>query len=143
MRKTNLLIFLSCLVALLTATSLNGSDDWVEFLRTNQGDIVSYDKVSMKKVTKDIVQIWVKDVFSEERRRKLIDYHKHISNIGQLSHDVSLNEIDCKKMMYRSLSITGRDADGADLFSSSDDNSKWNRIPHSSVWDTLQKAVCQ
>jgi hypothetical protein len=143
MKKTKLIIFLSCLVVLLTVTSINGSDDWVEFSRTNQGDIVSYDKASLKQITKDIVQVWVKDVLSDERRRKLIDYHKYVHNIGQLSHDVSLNEIDCKKMMYRSLSITGRDANGADLFSSSDDNSKWNSISHNSVWDALQKAVCR
>jgi hypothetical protein len=143
MKKTKLLIFLLCLIVLLTVTSINGSDDWVEFSRTNQGDIASYDKVSLRQIRKDIVQVWVKDVLSDERRRNLIDYHKYVNNIGKLSHDVSLNEIDCKKMMYRSLSITGRDADGADLFSSSDDNSNWNRISHNSMWDTLQKAVCK
>lgn len=142
MKKSKLVVSLSCLVVLLTVTSLKGSDDWVEFSRTNQGDIGSYDKASIKQVTKDIVQVWVKDVFSAERRKKLIEYHKYITNIDQLTHDVSLNEIDCTKKMYRSLSITGRSADGNDLFSSSDDNSRWNRISNNSVWNTLQKAVC-
>ena len=136
------IISLSFLIILLTVSPVKGSSDWVEYLRTNSGDILSYDKDNIKHATKDIVQVWVKDVLSNERRKNLIDYHKYVNNIETLSHYVSLNEIDCKKRMYRSLSVSGRDTDGNDLFSSSDDNSQWNRIPSKSAWDTLQKTVC-
>ena len=90
MKKSKLVVSLSCLVVLLTVTSLKGSDDWVEFSRTNQGDIGSYDKASIKQVTKDIVQVWVKDVFSAERRKKLIEYHKYINNIEVSFHIIYL-----------------------------------------------------
>jgi hypothetical protein len=143
-RKLSLSVFttISLLFFLLDVSPVKGSSDWVEYFRTNSGDILSYDKDRINNVTKDIVQVWVKDVLSNERKNNLIDYHKYVYNIEMLSHYISLNEIDCKKRMYRSLSVTGRDTDGNDLFSSSDDNSQWNRIPAKSGWETLQKTVC-
>jgi hypothetical protein len=144
-RKLSLSVFTTIsllLFFLLDVSPVKGSSDWVEYFRTNSGDILSYDKDRINNVTKDIVQVWVKDVLSNERKNNLIDYHKYVYNIEMLSHYISLNEIDCKKRMYRSLSVTGRDTDGNDLFSSSDDNSQWNRIPAKSGWETLQKTVC-
>jgi len=50
---------------------VNSSDDWVKYRNDDYGNVYSYKKVN---IDKGIVQVWRKKVFSDEGRKKEIQY---------------------------------------------------------------------
>lgn len=147
MKTINSFIFLPFLIILLLVTSVESASDWVEFGRYNNGDVISYNKVSIKYMTKDMVQVWCKDVFSDEGREENIQYmrNKGISTEGwnKLSHGLILVEIDCKKERNQSLNVTYYDTDGKVLYRNSYDKRNWDDIPPGLIFDNLRKKVCK
>lgn len=148
MKPVHSVIFLPFLIILLLVTSvIGGSDEWVEYGRSTKGDIFLYNKVSIKHVTKDIVQVWGKDVFSDEGRETYIQYMRKkghsTEGLDKLSQSLTLLEIDCKKKRYWSLSMTEYDKDGNVLESSSTDKPDWSYVVPDSRMDKLRKKVCK
>jgi hypothetical protein len=66
-------IFWPFLIILLLVTPGNGAaENWVDYWVSPKGNIFSYDNVSVIHGTKDVVQVWGKEVFSDEGRVKQI-----------------------------------------------------------------------
>ena len=148
MRTISSIIFLPFLIILLLATFVNGfSDEWVEYGRSKSGNVYSYNKVNIKRSIKGIVQVSCKYDFSDEGReeyiQKLRDREMSTKRYEKLSHTLNLLEIDCRKGMYRIVSITYHDTDGHVTDSYSSDEQDWSNIPPKTIEDTLRKKVCK
>ena len=148
MRTISSIVFLPFLIILLLATCVNGfSDDWVEYGRSKSGNVYSYNKVNIKHSIKGMVQVWCKYDFSDEGReeyiQKLRDREMSTKRYEKLSHTLNLLEIDCRKGMYRIVSITYHDTDGHVTDSYSSDEQDWSNIPPKTIEDTLRKKVCK
>jgi hypothetical protein len=148
MRTAYSIIFLSFLLILMLVTPVNGSSDWVRCERSNTGNVLFYNKVSIKHRTGDIVQVWYKLVYSDEGREECI---QHLKTRGfllsedwdRLSYRLALKEIDCKNEMSRFLSIIFYDTYSTVLSSDSYDKPKWDYIVPGSMMDILRKKVCK
>jgi uncharacterized protein YxeA len=140
-------IFLPFVFILLIVTPVKGSSDWEEF-NTYKGKVYSYNKVNIKHGANDIVQVWVKTVYSNEgRERDLVYMRKQglatAKEWDKLSDRLSLVELDCKKERTRVISITYYDSDGGILYSKSSDKQDWKSIVSNSSFDILRKKVCK
>jgi len=146
MKKISSVVSLSVLVLLLLVTPVICSSDWVEYGESRDG-ISSYNKVSIKHLTKDIVQVWSKIDHSDEGRNKLIQLLSKTGSTPEgwdkLSHSLYFMEIECKKGMSRYLSKRFYGGDGGVLYSMDLDNSKWDYISPDSMGNTLRKEVCK
>jgi hypothetical protein len=139
-------IFLPFLIILIQVTPVIGSD-WVEYARDKDGSVLLYDKVSVNHTKKNRVQVSWKYVYSDESREKLIqDLRKtglSTEEWNKLSHNLSLQEIDCKKKRVRLFSLTKYDTDGKIIFVHSYDKPLWDYIEPNTMPDKLRKKVCK
>lgn len=140
-------IFLPFLIILLLMTPVNGAEDWVEYWVSPMGNIFSYNKISLTHSTKDIVQVWEREVFSAEGRVRQIRLMEKMElspeGYDKISHILISYEIDCKKKMFQKLSFTHYDTDNKVLLTHSPDIPDWNYIVTDSVRDTLREKVCK
>jgi hypothetical protein len=65
------------------------------------------------------------------------------SGWDKLSEKRTVDEIDCKKEMFQSISLVYFDTDGKELYSDSYDTSEWTRISPDTTMDKLRKIVCK
>ena len=142
--KTGYSFILSVLFVLLLVNPVIGSD-WVKYWRYKE-NIYFYNRVSVKHIKEDIVQVWGKVVFSDEAREKDIQGMRKwgLSTEGydKLSHTLDLYEIDCKNQRYQFLSVTHYDTDGSVIKGLSYDKPDWTHILPNSIMDNLRKKVC-
>jgi len=135
------------IIILLITPVMGSSDEWVEYDMSKNGNIYSYNKVNIKHRTKNIVQVWIREVFSDEGREKIIQPMRKgglpTEEWEKLSHTLVLDEIDCKKRRHQILSITHYDTDGKVFFIHSYDKPKWDYIVPRSTMNTLRKKVCK
>jgi hypothetical protein len=108
------------------------------------GNVSSYKKLIAKKGQGKCL---VKDVFSDKGRREYIQNRTEkrlsIEGYDKLSNTQSLSEINCKKKMIMSISVSDFDTDGKKLDSYSVDKPKWVKIRNNSFFDSLRKEVCK
>jgi hypothetical protein len=140
-------MLLPFLVILLFVTHVSGSE-WDEYGRSSQGDILSYNGGSIKQMAKDIVQVKTKVDFSDEGREAYFEFWRSqgisTNKIDKLSYISDLQEIDCNKKLFRTLSTTFYDNKGNVLeIAEPDVNIVWGTIIQDTVIDTLQKLVCK
>ena len=143
-----LMISIGCSEKKTEISSEEGSSEWVEYWRHDDGTVFLYNVVGIKKDTKeDIVQVWEIEVYSDEGREKYIQrmWNIGMSNIewDKLSNTVILYEIDCKNRRSNILSITDYDMDGKVLYTGSYNETDWNDIMIDTTQDTLRKNVCK
>jgi hypothetical protein len=119
---------------------MNSEDDneWVN-LDDNDEGVYSYKKVN---IDKDVVQVWDKKVFSDTGREKYIQgMTKTGKSFEKLSEGRDLIEIDCKKLMKRTVSTTLYDQSRVIFFQYYDE--EWSYITPNSHGETILKGVCK
>ena len=143
MKRVYSVLLLPLLIFLLFAMPATASD-WVEYGKSDSGDIYAYHKASMKHRTEDIVQLWIKWVFSDEGRK---NYIQRLEKNGEssegyekLSHVLSLVEVDRKKPKFRILYSTEYDKADNVLFRGLHD-APWKDILSDSMEENLRKKV--
>jgi hypothetical protein len=108
------------------------------------GNVTSYKKLPAKKGQGKCL---VKEVFSDKGRKEYIQNRTEkklsIEGYDKLSNTQSLSEINCKKKMIMSISVSDFDTDGKKLDSYSVDKPKWVKIRNNSFFDSLRKEVCK
>ena len=149
MRKISSFIYLSFLVLILLVSCMKPSSDWVKYYDDNDGNIFSYRKEIIEKDRERyIVQIWVKEVFSNKYKEKIIQYRANLGmsaeGYDKLSYENDLYEIDCTKQGLRLLSTAEYDTNNNILSSAGMEASKdwWRHISHDSKEEILLKKVC-
>ncbi|OPY10731.1 MAG: hypothetical protein A4E70_00524 [Syntrophus sp. PtaU1.Bin005] len=132
------------LILLLLPDPAVGSSDWVEYGRSDQGDIYLYHPATMKQKTKDIMQVWVKVVFSDKGKKHYAQWLKNkgepVEGYEKLSHTLSLMEIDAKSPRFRILYGSEYDMDDKELFRGSRD-APWKDILPRSTQERLKNNI--
>lgn len=129
MKTVQSVILLSGLFILLFGSSVWGIE-WVELAKTSDGDVLSYDKGSMRKVDNNIYRLWERILFSDENVKE------------NVKTTVFIREINCQNSQHRIISILDYDANGEKVFSGTDDQTDWSAIPPDTPIDDLRQTVC-
>jgi len=125
-------------------------NDWVKFMNDDDGNVYSYKKVNSDKNGGNyIVQVWEKQIYSNEGREKEIQSRikdgLSIEGYNKLSEQRILFEIDCKKRRDQGMSLMQYDKDGNVLFSHDIDTNKrkWSYVTPDSYDEIVLKEVCK
>jgi hypothetical protein len=150
MNKIISVISLSFLVLLLLAGCVSSSsplvksgedNDWINFDDNDDG-VYSYKKVNIEK---DVVQVWERKVFSDEGRKKHIQYlteNGYLSEgFDKLSEGRDLIEIDCKALRKRTIYTTLYDQNKEIFIQYYDE--EWSSITPNSHGETILKGICK
>jgi len=134
-----------CLVIFFLFANQAWAADWIYFDTAAVGDVY-YDKSSIKKVNKNIIQVWNKDVLSKEAKTKyfsiLKEIHKAPKNPSMLSYYKKLMEIDCVNRKIKDIFVIFYDEKGKVIYSSpKSDSGEWNDILPNTVGEKLINIV--
>ena len=135
-------MFLPFLIILLLVTSVIGSSEW-EIYEISVSGIHSYNKIKVKETAKDIVQVWTTLMYSDEGKEKYIKAGLSSKGHENISHHLSLYEIDCKKELQRNISFTLYDTNGGVLKTIQFEEPKWSYIVPMSTINSLREKVCK
>jgi hypothetical protein len=104
--------------------------EWVEVKTTQDGNVLSYDKNSVRKINEDTRRLWERIIYADENIRQGV------------KSTVFIREIECSTNKQRIISVIDYDSDGEKLFSGTDERMPWTTIPKDSTISELKKIVC-
>jgi hypothetical protein len=113
--------------------------DWKLFGTDAEGNSRYYDPQSIKRVSKDIVQVWTKMVFKEKGEQFMI--RKLGPEFKGLDSETVFYEFNCNEKKRRTLSLTFYKKDGS-VLNNSGNTSSWSFIVPESVLESLFNIVC-
>lgn len=151
MKKISSVVSLSLLVLFLLVgcekSSTQSSSDWVKY-KTDENGTFYYKKGNIDKNGGNyIVQVLVKEVFSDKDRvdtiQRMIKIGMSTKGTDKLSEKELLTEQDCIKHRIRFLSQTLYDSDGKVLLSQKDHNPGWKYIISNSPEEVSHKIFCK
>jgi len=104
--------------------------EWVDLEKKQDGDTLSYDKGSVRKIGIESYRLWERIIYANENVKE------------NVKTTVFVREINCQDSTHRIISIIDYDANGAQLFSGANDQTEWSAIPSDTIIDDLKKTVC-
>jgi hypothetical protein len=124
--------------------------EWKSFAEHQRfADKIYYDVDSIVYPTKDIISVWIKQIYTDEGRKHYISErisHK-LSTEGydELEYELSLYEINCQMRESRNLKIIQMSINKSMLlnYDVSKDQKKFEPIVPTSLMDLLHQAVCK
>jgi hypothetical protein len=124
------------------------SSDWVKYRVEDNGTVHSYKKGKIEKNRrKYVVQVWEKQVFSDQGREKYIQNRTKegfpTKGYDKLLYRLVLYEINCKKKKGGILSVTYYDMNRKILDFWNLDAIKWKYINPDTTSEIIQKGVCK
>jgi hypothetical protein len=129
MEKVQSVFLLSVMFILLFGSPVWGIA-WVELAKTSDGNVLSYDKGSVRTVDNNIYRLWERILYSDNNVKE------------NVKTTIFIREINCRESQYRIISIIDYDANGEKLFSGTDDQTDWSAVPPDTPIDDLRKTVC-
>ncbi len=106
-----------------------------------------YDKESIKKVAKNIVQVWTVTILNEKGKADVFSMlqkqGKAPGNPAILSQELILLEFDCASAKYRIAAMDIYDENGNVLLSETDIKDPWHDIIPLSINEKLKDLVCR
>ena len=135
-----------CLVIFFLFANQAWAADWIYYDTAAVGDMLYYDKSSIKKVNESIISVWTKNILSEETKTKYVSIlkgiHKAPDNPSRLSYYTKLTEIDCVNKKMKGISVIFYDKKGKIVYSSpKGDSGEWNAILPNTVGEKLINIV--
>jgi len=106
------------------------SIDWEKLTTTDDGNQLSYDKGSVRKIDTGIYRLWERIIYADENVQE------------NVKTTVFIREVNCRDSKQRIISIIDYDANGDKLFSGFDDQTAWSAIPPGTIVDNLKQIVC-
>lgn len=121
--------------------------EWILCASSSSGARLYYDKSSIKKINGNIIRVFNKFEYISKSDKKMAfaslkQINKAPKNPDMMSHDLSVNEIDCANNKHRLVSAVFYDVKGKAIYSSSKPDKKWGRIVPDSFMAELQIALC-
>ena len=136
---------MGCLLIFISLNDARGSD-WVHLVTDGVGNNSFYDKDSIRNVSKGVVGVWTKTVYSDEGRARVIyDYAKsgfESAEYESLGYSKELFFINCVDEKYKITQGANYASDGHVLDDYHED-SVWDAPPPDSVMDSLVKEICK
>ena len=135
-----------CLVIFLLFANQAWAADWIYYDTAAVGDMLYYDKSSIKKVNNSSIYVWTKNILSEETKAKYVSIlkgiHKAPKNPSKLSYYTKLTAIDCVNKKMKGISVIFYDEKGKVVYSSpKSESSEWNAILPNTVGEKLINIV--
>ena len=131
-------VILAVGLAIFGYTEVWGAD-WKLYGSNDKGEYY-YDTRGITHPSKNIVRVWTRQNLTEKGVLDMVGkFGKEYEN---LSHTISLWEINCSEQENRGLSLTHYDRKGSTIYSISSP-SDWNFIVPESITDSLYKEVCK
>jgi hypothetical protein len=118
-------------------TEASGAD-WREYLKNDDATFY-YDAENMRQVSKDMVRVWEKRLYSKESVDQF--YLKAGEKYRELTHAVGLFERDCAEKKIRRLSLSYYSEDK--LLMSDNQPDEWYYAIPDSVGEIFLKTVCK
>jgi ketosteroid isomerase-like protein len=121
--------------------------DWIFYASTSTRDAY-YDKSSIKKVNKNVISLYTKQILNENGKTQYFSFLKKIDkapdNPNLLSYVLRLSEIDCVKERIKDYSMIIYDEKSNGIYSTPKDvTDKWNDIIPNSIGEKLKNIVCE
>jgi len=121
--------------------------DWIFYASTSTRDAY-YDKSSIKKVNKNVISLYTKQILNENGKTQYFSFLKRIDkapdNPNLISYVLRLSEIDCVKERIKDFSMIIYDEKSNDIYSTPKSVAdKWNDIIPNSIGEKLKKIVCE
>ncbi len=124
-----------------------GGSDWVYYGTGSPGDKYFYDKASIRNVSKNVIRVWTKVVYSDEgRTRKISDYKKDgysTTGFERLSETQNLWLINCVDEIFTITEGRHHASDGRVLDMYKADKTVWGYAAPDSAVESLMKMVCE
>jgi outer membrane biosynthesis protein TonB len=135
-----------CLAIFFLFANQAWAADWIYYDTAVVGDMLYYDKSSIKKVNESIISVWTKNILSEETKTKYVSIlkgiHKAPKNPSRLSYYTKLTEIDCVNKKMKGISVIFYDKKDKVVYSSpKGDSGEWNAILPNTVGEKLINVV--
>jgi hypothetical protein len=105
--------------------------EWVVFSTTQEGNELSYDQHSVRKVEEDTVRLWERIVFTDNNVQ------------DNVKTTLFVREIHCLEKRYRIISLLDYSIQGEKLFSGTDERATWFPIPPDTHLELLRETVCR
>lgn len=121
--------------------------EWVLCASSSSGARLYYDKSSIKKINKNVIRVSNKFEYKSKTDKKMAfaslkQINKAPKNYDMMSHDLSVNEIDCANNKHRLVSAVFYDVKGKTIYALSKPDKKWSGIVPDSFMAELQTALC-
>ncbi len=121
---------------------------WTLCASSPSGGQLYYDKSSVKKAGKNIIRVSNKFEYTSKLDKQsayasLKRIKKAPKNPDLMSHDLSVNEINCTSGTHRLVSVAFYDVKSRVIYSSAKFSKRWERIVADSFMDELRKTVCE
>ena len=135
-----------CLVIFILSADRSWAADWIFYTSSTIGKEY-YDKSSIKKVNKNISNVWIKILLNEDAKKNnylsIKSKGKAPENYNLLNNQSMLIEFDCVNNKVKSSRMTINDAKGSVIVSEPKSYiSQWDYIPPDSNADKLKNIVC-
>jgi hypothetical protein len=146
MKAIHLLLFALAMVLVVPQAE---AAEWVYWGTDKHGNDGFYDRELMSFPSKGIVRVWVKSVYSEKGKVKVIENRATDKTLtdgyGNLSHNLCHMEINCNTRESNVIACLDYDKSGTVLggFSKTKDKPKWQTILTDSKMDVLRQTVCK
>ena len=119
--------------------------DWIGFASNNLGDMY-YDKSTIKKENKNIINVMIKQILSREGKTKYFSFLEGIKkapeNADKLHHALVLQKIDCTNKKFKSSSIAFYGEKEDSLASQQISAAEWNNIMPNTPPEALKNILC-
>lgn len=120
---------------------------WTLCASAPSGGKLYYDKNSIKIIDKNIIRVSNKFEYTSKLDKQSVHaslkrIKKAPKNPNMMSHDLSVNEINCASGTHRLVSVIFYDVKGRVIYSSAKFSKRWERIVTDSFMDELRKTVC-
>lgn len=115
--------------------------DWRLYTTSRKSDGFYYDLKSIRRISKDLVRVWVKRIVSEKTIQDLKE--KWGSKFKDTRNDVYLQELNCSEMKFRILTVTMYDLNGSILKEISFASPPWDFVVPQSNEEPLFNTICK
>jgi predicted neuraminidase len=146
MKKVCLLF--SAISILFLASQIQGAE-WLSIGKDMVGNELFYDHEIQIKRSTDIMEIWMKVIYSDEGRKQRIKERitakANVERYENLSYSLELQQIDCTKKRFRIMAYNDYSSDGRMLYqfvSEQQTPEGWEFIAPDSMGARMYKIVC-
>lgn len=146
MKKTCLL--LSAITILSLVSQVQGAE-WLSIGKDRVGNELFYDREILIKRSTDIIEVWVKGIYSDEgkksRMQERIRSKATVERYEKLSYSLELQEINCAKRQFRIKAYTDYSSDEGILYkfiSEQNPSEGWEPITPESMGEKMYQTVC-
>lgn len=145
--KTKTVWALVFTVLILFFTGSIYAAQWTLCASAPSGGQLYYDKSSVKRVDKNIMRVsnkfeYTSKIAKQNAHASLKQIKKAPKNPGMMSHDLSVNEINCAADTHRLVSVAFYDVKGKIIYLTAKPDKRWSRIVADSFMDELKKTIC-